>query len=123
MNEDTIEDITSVAEYAEAVEAGGKPLPRAFRRRSTSEPAQVYSIRIPVGLLGELRSIADREGLPPATMVREWVIERIQREVLADSLVATAVPFTSLEDIREGGSVNQSLLTVWHGRSSQGAGQ
>jgi len=123
MSDDRVDDITSVAEYADAVEAGQKPLPQAFRRRASTDPAQVYSIRIPVGLLDELRRIADREGLPPATMVREWVIERIQREVIADGLIATATPFTSIDDFREGGSVDRSFSTVWHGSIAPGERQ
>ena len=50
-----------------------KPLP-------PRAPAQVYSVRIPVDRLAELKALADRNDVPPSTMIRDWVLERLDSE-------------------------------------------
>jgi hypothetical protein len=49
--------------------------------RPPKDPAQVYSIRIPVDRLEQLRILADRAGKRPTTMMREWVLERLDIEL------------------------------------------
>lgn len=55
------------------------------RRRVTPRPAidpsQVYSVRIPVSRLEELRALAERQGKRPSTMIRDWVLERLDSEL------------------------------------------
>ena len=43
-------------------------------------PSQVYSLRIPPDRLEDLRTIADERGIPPATLLRQWVLERLDAE-------------------------------------------
>lgn len=43
-------------------------------------PAQVYSVRIPVDRLTELRTLADQNDVPPSSMIRDWVLERLDAE-------------------------------------------
>lgn len=43
-------------------------------------PAQVYSVRIPVDRLVDLKSLADSQNVPPSTMIRDWVLERLDSE-------------------------------------------
>lgn len=74
---------TTLAEEAELFEkhmgdsreAGdyAKPLP-------PRGPAQVYSVRIPVDRLAELKALADSQDVPPSTMIRDWVLERLDSE-------------------------------------------
>lgn len=50
-----------------------KPLP-------PRRPAQVYSVRIPVDRLAQLKTLADSQDVAPSTMIREWVLERLDSE-------------------------------------------
>lgn len=43
-------------------------------------PAQVYSVRIPVDRLAELKALAESNNLAPSTMIRDWVLERLDSE-------------------------------------------
>ena len=40
-------------------------------------PAQVYSVRIPVERIEQLRTVAGVEGTTPSSLIRKWVIERL----------------------------------------------
>lgn len=44
------------------------------------DPSQVYSVRIPVSRIEELRRVASGKGLAPSTLLREWVLERLDLE-------------------------------------------
>jgi len=46
-------------------------------------PAQVYSVRIPVDRLEELRGVAASRGVPPSTLLREWVLNRLDEQRIA----------------------------------------
>jgi hypothetical protein len=63
---------------AEAEERGEvAPTPGHRGRRPAADPSQVYTVRIPVSRLRELRVIADELGEPPSTLIRHWVLERL----------------------------------------------
>jgi len=47
------------------------------RPKAPRSPAQVYSVRIPVDRIEELRVVAERQGKLPTALIREWVIERL----------------------------------------------
>jgi len=49
-------------------------------RKAPRQPSMVYSIRIPVGRVEELRRVAAAAGLNPSAMVRQWVLERLDAE-------------------------------------------
>ena len=49
------------------------PVPPATR------PAQVYSVRIPVDRIEQLRTHAQAEGTTPSSLIRAWVIERLDQ--------------------------------------------
>lgn len=70
-----------LAEAAEESEAG-RELPANYvrSRRSARDPAQVYSLRVPVKRLEELRQLADAEGVEPSVLMRRWVLERLDEE-------------------------------------------
>ncbi len=69
------EDAEAVAEAEERGER--PPMPGQRARRSASDPAQVYSVRIPVSQLEALRIAALKVGKAPSTLMREWVLERL----------------------------------------------
>ncbi len=63
---------------AEAEERGEVEPARGQRgRRPAADPSQVYAVRIPVSRLQELRQVADKLGVPPTALIRQWVIERL----------------------------------------------
>jgi hypothetical protein len=65
---------------ADAEERGEVEPARGQRgRRPATDPSQVYAVRIPVSRLRELRAVADQIGVPPTTLIREWVIERLDK--------------------------------------------
>jgi len=53
------------------------------RPQQPRDPAQVYSVRVPADRLGQLREIAQREGLSTSTLVRHLVIDGIERRLSA----------------------------------------
>lgn len=50
------------------------------RARPSREPAQVYSLRIPVERLEQLRSLAADRHMTPSALMRAWVLERLDVE-------------------------------------------
>lgn len=43
-------------------------------------PTQVYSLRIPVERLAQLRRVADRRGMAPSALMRTWVLAALDAE-------------------------------------------
>jgi hypothetical protein len=65
-------------EHAAAEARGEVPAPPGKRAsRKASDPSQVYPVRIPVARLNELRKVAEGLGVPPTSLIRQWVIERL----------------------------------------------
>jgi hypothetical protein len=80
--------------------------PTYVPRHPAKDPSQVYSVRIPVGRLDQLRQRAAQQGVAPSALMRQWVIERldadegVQRtgpdfEALAVALAAVLQPAQS----------------------------
>lgn len=69
-------------EVAELAERTKEQRLRRFGRppKPEGEVGQVYSIRIPVAQIAELEAVAAERGEPPRTMLREWVLERLDDE-------------------------------------------
>lgn len=63
--------------------------PKARRNAgiSTRSPSQVYSIRVPVERLEQMRSLASARGLAPTAMMRQWVLARLDEEIGEESPV------------------------------------
>jgi len=49
-------------------------------RKPSGEVGMVYSIRIPVKRLEELRLLAVSKGEQPTGLMRKWILERLDRE-------------------------------------------
>ncbi len=63
---------------AEAEDRGEvAPAPGQRGRKRAQDPSQVYAVRIPVSRLQELRRVADQLDTPPSTLIRQWVLERL----------------------------------------------
>jgi hypothetical protein len=63
---------------ADAEERGeAEPAPGQRGRRRAADPSQVYAVRIPVSRLRELKEVADKLDIPPTTLIRQWVMERL----------------------------------------------
>lgn len=72
----------TLEEVAELAERTKDQRLRRFGRppKPEGEVGQVYSIRIPVARIIELEEVAAARGEPPRTMLREWVLERLEDE-------------------------------------------
>ena len=60
----------------------GRDLPGDYSqvRSAPREASKVYSLRLPEKLLEQLRQLAEAERVEPSTLMRRWVIERIEEE-------------------------------------------
>ena len=68
------------AEDVEARRARGETGGPLHRVRPPRDPAQVYSLRMPVDRLEQLRQAAEQAGVSPSTLMRTWVLERLDAE-------------------------------------------
>lgn len=78
------ETLREEAERHDALEEKGvlDELPFTRLRRYAKEPSQVYAIRIPVSRLKTIRWLADRRHEQPTALLREWVLERLDEELV-----------------------------------------
>jgi hypothetical protein len=79
-NKDIPELLAAEAEEAERHADEEDHGPSYRRRHPPRDPAQVYSLRIPVGQLEELRELAAGKGVTPSALMRQWVLERMAAE-------------------------------------------
>jgi len=91
--------------YAQKVDRGELPVPRAFRpARGKNAAAQVYSVRIPVDRIAQLRAVAEDIDVAPSALLREWVLERLDQETSAvESMLSgalTASNFATTSTVR-----------------------
>jgi hypothetical protein len=83
VNEENIEELVAkeAADIEEGWERGEKPSAPLHRNRPRGEPSVIYNVRMPAGRLEQLRQLADQAGVPPSTLMRGWVLERLDREL------------------------------------------
>ncbi len=68
-------------EAADAEARRDEPPGRMHRARTgTSGTSHVYTVRMPADRLAELRAVAERSGEQPSTLMRRWVLERLEDE-------------------------------------------
>lgn len=97
----TTEELEQAAADAEATR-NEPPTGAAVRRSSgPADPATVYSVRVPVSVIEQLRVFAETRGTTPSALMREWIIERLASEssgveVGTDQLQATAAYLTDV---------------------------
>lgn len=76
---DIAELLANEAEAAESNEDAEEG--RRYRRPPPpSQGSQVYSVRIPVERLEQLRAFAAKLGSRPTALMRQWVLERLDQE-------------------------------------------
>jgi len=84
---ENIKDILAMeAEEAEEGRRTGKKGGPLHQGMPPRDPAQVYSLRMPVERLGALRRIAGAYGANPTALMRTWVLERLAQEERAQRL-------------------------------------
>lgn len=71
---EAIERAEADEEHEDATRTYGRPAP-------PRQPSQVYTVRVPVDRLEVLRRVASDRGENPSTLMREWVLERLDTEV------------------------------------------
>lgn len=112
MSESVASMLAREAEEAEARAAAEdrgdvQPMRGQRARRQATEPSQVYTVRIPVGRLEELRRVAEQRGEAPSALLRRWALERLDAEVGRDPLPGGAgeaigdVPYAELKKVAE----------------------
>lgn len=71
----------TLAEEAAEAEARRDEAPgRMHRARGGRGSSHVYTVRMPVDRLAELREVAERSGEQPSALMRRWVLERLEDE-------------------------------------------
>lgn len=94
-------DITRILEEEAALAEKERDVERSYvRGRPADSPSQVYSLRIPVERLEQLRQLADLRDEAPTAMMRRWVLERLDRELSRAVRREPAVRFDELFDGR-----------------------
>jgi AraC-like DNA-binding protein len=78
-------------------------------RRQAAEPSQVYSIRVPVDRIVQLRRLADQRGMAPTVLMRQFVLERLDQETAA---AVTEMPARDVNELRLGPSRSTELADV-----------
>jgi hypothetical protein len=71
-----------LAEESADVESRRPLRTKLHRSRRPVEPSQVYSIRLPVDRLEQLRSLAERFGMTPSALMRKWVTDRLRSDAV-----------------------------------------
>ena len=79
MGDDDIRELLA-AEAEASEEHRDAPVDYVRSTARRREPAQVYSLRIPVRRLAELREVADAHGTEPSVLMRRWVLDRLDAE-------------------------------------------
>ena len=70
-----------LAEEAAASEAAANvETPMVRNRVKAKEPSQVYSLRIPMDRLQELRRRAEQQHVAPTVLMRRWILDRLEAE-------------------------------------------
>lgn len=106
MSEHNISDVIAAeAEQAEEHRDDAPTTPGYRRTRPAREPAQVYSLRVPVDRLEQLRELAADKGVTPSALMREWVLERLDVETAPLAFPRAA--------IRELSSELEHVLATW----------
>jgi hypothetical protein len=68
-------------EAAASEENGDAPIaPDAKLRRPNRSRSTVYSVRLSPDEVAAVQQLADAVGLPPSTLVRSWIVERLRSE-------------------------------------------
>jgi hypothetical protein len=80
MSKEIAELLAAEAEEAERHADEEDHGPSYRRKHAPRDPAQVYSLRIPVAQIEELRQLAAGKGVTPSALMREWVLERLDAE-------------------------------------------
>lgn len=90
------------------------PAPGQRARRQAAEASQVYSVRIPVARLAQLRQLADERGVAPTALLRQFVLERLDRETapVVQPLTGVDVTVRDPHELRLGPSRNASVADV-----------
>jgi hypothetical protein len=72
--------MAAAIERAEAADVAEDEDVEYYRVPPPVDPSQVYSVRIPVSRLDQLRRIAAERGIRPSALMRVWVVERLEQE-------------------------------------------
>jgi hypothetical protein len=89
MKNDLEAEVRAMRDEVEA--DGDEAKVRYFRPAPPEGASQVYSIRIPVERIEELRQLAIGRGVAPTVLVRRWVLERLDAESTVRPVLRTTI--------------------------------
>lgn len=89
---------------------GAAPAAGQRARRQAGEASQVYSVRIPVDRLAQLRTLADQRNVAPTVLLRQFVLERLDQETAP--VVPAELPSRDVHEVRLGPSRQAPLADV-----------
>lgn len=101
MNESIRDILAREAEEAESVAEEEEPTGQRARAQA-GDPSQVYSVRIPVDRLDQLRRLAEDRGIRPTALLRQFVLDRLDAETAPVEVIT--MPGRDRNEIRLGPS-------------------
>lgn len=94
-----------------------QPAPGQRARRQAGEASQVYSVRIPVDRLAQLRALADERGVAPTALLRQFVLERLDQETAP--VLPSELPARDVNELRLGPSRQAPMADVFELRAAR----
>ena len=76
-------------EGAAAEEMTDVETPMVRNRTNAKDPSQVYSLRLPVDRIEEVRQLAVSQSLAPTALLRRWILERLDVELERRQMMKT----------------------------------
>ncbi|PZS40363.1 MAG: hypothetical protein DLM62_03335 [Pseudonocardiales bacterium] len=94
-------ELADLIDETESLERDVVPSGTSRSRRSPQDPAQVYSIRIPVDRIDQLRQAAEREGTTASALIRKLVVDYLDGVPVPPPRSATDPSQAILDELRE----------------------
>jgi hypothetical protein len=77
-------------------------------RTNAKDPSQVYSLRLPVDRIEEVRQLAISQSLAPTALLRRWILDRLDVELERRQMIEAEPIYATTRD--ELGNLVKELL-------------
>lgn len=96
-------DLTDEGDWTSSIDADSLEYAPVTEAIISDDATKVYSVRLPVTCIAELRALADERHIAPSTLMRQWVLERLDVEHGrgGGSVPAPTVDLDALADVVE----------------------
>ncbi|MGH3834566.1 MAG: hypothetical protein ACRDSF_02510 [Pseudonocardiaceae bacterium] len=99
---DLDQTLRALAEEAELVREDTVPPTARRKTRRAKDPSQVYSVRIPVDRLEQLRRAAAARGSAPSALIRELVVAFLDDQPVEPTITTAAEALEVLRQVVSG---------------------